>query len=409
MLVLLLPILFGFAGLAIDVGNIYLTHSRLQAAVDAGALAGSLKLPYDPDLTNGQVRQAVENMVSRNFQNATVSKVAEGSEVRSVCVTASAESQVMFMDALSAFLGNAPAISKNVEARACAGFNNLEIALVIDVTGSMSGTPMDRTKQAAAELVDLVLPDSGAPSTKVGIVSFRGKVHIGSNVDGLPNGCRNADGTLNTGLLDMYKSPVYRYPSWYPLRVTSDTCSDIPVTQALSSSKTELMSAISGMSADGVWSGTVISEGIKWGRHVLTPEAPYTEGSDEEDFRKIMILLTDGDTEDGNCGGSYAVGYTPNNYWTNAYYGMGETNCKCNDGGCLNQAMLTEAQAAKDAGIEIFTIRYGYSDYVDQNLMKAIASSKEGTNDHYYDAPSVEDIDDIFKEIGTQLGWRLLN
>ncbi len=41
--------------------------------------------------------------------------------------------------------------------------------------------------------------------------------------------------------------------------------------------------------------------------------------------------------------------------------------------------------------------------------MKQIASSKPGTDDHYFDAPSVYDIPTVFKEIGKQLGWRLLN
>jgi hypothetical protein len=141
---------------------------------------------------------------------------------------------------------------------------------------------------------------------------------------------------------------------------------------------------------------------------VLTPEAPFTDGSSAKDMRKVIILLTDGDTEDGNCGGNYSVYYRPNNYWTNAYYGMMDMDSHCEDGGVLNNAMLSEAALAKDAGIEIFAIRYGSSDAVDRNLMRAVASSKEGTDDHYFDAPSPYDIDDVFKLIGRQLGWRLL-
>jgi hypothetical protein len=125
-------------------------------------------------------------------------------------------------------------------------------------------------------------------------------------------------------------------------------------------------------------------------------------------MRKIIILLTDGDTEDGTCGGNYEVNYTPNNYWTNAYYGMGDMDSHCEDGGALNQAVLDEARIAKDAGIEIFAIRYGQSDRTDVELMKQAASSKAGTDDHYFDAPSAYDIDDVFKLIGKQLGWRLM-
>lgn len=398
----MIPVLAGVIGLALDGGRLYLAHSRLQVAVDAGALAGSMQLPYDPDVNLGYVQTAVEDMVAKNYSEAVVEEVAPGTEVRSVCVQGKTEVSTMLMKSLGIH-------SSVVRTSACAGFNNLEIVLVIDNTGSMRGTPITKTKEAAANLVNLVLPDTGAPSTKVGLVPFRGKVHVGTDVDGLASGCRNMDGTLDEGLLDEYKKPEYRYPSYSYLRVSSDTCTSIPQIQALSSNKSEILSAINSQTAEGNWSGTVISEGVKWGRHVLTPEQPYTQGEDKEDYRKIMILLTDGDTEDGSCYGSYAVSYTPNNYWTNAFYGSGLTNRHCEDGGALNQALLDEAEAAKAEGIEIFTIRYGNSDATDYELMRTIASSAPNTDDHFFDAPSVYDIDEIFKQIGKQLGWRLLN
>jgi hypothetical protein len=125
-------------------------------------------------------------------------------------------------------------------------------------------------------------------------------------------------------------------------------------------------------------------------------------------MRKILILLTDGDTEDGMCGGSHAVSYQPNNYWTNAYFGMLDMDAHCEDGGRLNEDLLAEAMLARNAGIEVFCIRYGDSDAEDVRLLKAAASSTPGTDDHYFNAPSPYDIGDVFKKIGRQLGWRLL-
>ena len=56
----LLPAILGVAGLAVDAGNLYLAHSRLQSAVDAGALAGSLELPYDPEVANGRYGKQID-------------------------------------------------------------------------------------------------------------------------------------------------------------------------------------------------------------------------------------------------------------------------------------------------------------------------------------------------------------
>ena len=44
---LLLPVLFGFAGLAVDIGHSYAVKSQLKNAADAGALSGARALvPY---------------------------------------------------------------------------------------------------------------------------------------------------------------------------------------------------------------------------------------------------------------------------------------------------------------------------------------------------------------------------
>ncbi|QGY38841.1 hypothetical protein GM415_01365 [Pseudodesulfovibrio cashew] len=400
---LLLPVLLGVAGLAIDMGNMYVTHTRLQTAVDAAALAGSLQLPYDPNLDKGLVSQAVTDMLAVNMPEAEVETVTPGTEVRSVVVKGKAEVKLVLMKILG--IGN-----QWVEASAAAGFNKLEVVFVVDNSGSMKGTPITLVKEASIELTDLLMPDGASADTKVGVVPFRGKVRIGAGVDGQDAGCRNADGSVNeTGLHEDFMDEYYALPYYYRDRIDMDTCSSIPETMPLSGDKADVIEAINRQTATGNSSGTVIPEGIKWGRHVLTPEAPYTEGGDKDDYRKVMIVLTDGDTEDGECGGTYRAYYRPNNYWTNAYFRMGDDLSHCEDGGVLNTQMLAEAQAAKDAGIEIFAIRFGASDNVDINLMKQIASSKAGTDDHYFDAPSVYDIPDVFKKIGRQLGWRLLN
>ncbi|MEW5773587.1 MAG: Tad domain-containing protein [Thermodesulfobacteriota bacterium] len=399
---LLLPALLGMAGLAVDAGNLYLAHSRLQAAVDAGALAGSLELPFDPEVSTGKVSAAAAAMVQDNYADAVLDSVSAGAEVRSVVVAAHADVPLILMPVLGLSSGR-------VEARAAAGFNNLEVVLVIDNTGSMKGAPIQQANLAAENLVNLLIPEGALAAIKVGLVPFRGMVRVGANADGLAPGCRNADGSLNNGLRPEYLAAKYRYPAGSTLRVDSDTCPAIPPILPLSDNRDAIVSAIESQNALGSGSGTAIGEGIKWARHVLSPEAPFREGSADDDMRKIIILLTDGDTEDGVCGGPFAISYTPNNYWTNAHYGMLDMGAHCNDGGGMNRAMLDQAAAAKAQGIEIFTIRYGVSDSTDIALMKAAASSKPGADDHYFNAPSPYDLDTIFRLIGRQLGWRLLD
>jgi hypothetical protein len=268
----------------------------------------------------------------------------------------------------------------------------------------MSGTPINKVKEAGNKLVDLMMPQGTAPSIKIGLVPFRGKVRVWDSADGLPDGCRNADGTVNNSNVNVPDS--------------SCTSTALPRIRELINVKTTIKNGISSMNAPGgtqYTCGTIIPEGIKWGAHVLTQDFPYTQGGPTTQMRKVMILLTDGDNEDGTCGGpngGSSVNPLTNpdsTYRRNAYFQMGVETCGCSNYGCLDQAMLNEARIAKeDFGIEIFVIRYGDSDSVDIQLMKTVASSTPGTDDHYFNAPSSSDIPKVFEKIGRQLGFRLL-
>jgi hypothetical protein len=74
---ILLIVLMGFAGLAIDGGRLYLAKSQLQKAVDAGALAGAdvllnklLEEPI-PETEYDGVIDAVSNIPEENYQNGS--------------------------------------------------------------------------------------------------------------------------------------------------------------------------------------------------------------------------------------------------------------------------------------------------------------------------------------------------
>lgn len=430
------------AGVAVDLSRVYVAHNKLQNAVDSSALAGSLLLPDDPDVSNGKVEKAVKANLALNDADANNVVVSSGGATRSVCVDAAAKVDMT----LAKVIGIE---DSTVTAEACAGYNDIELVLVLDATGSMAGAPINSAKDAATDLVNLIMPASSSTSTrsKIGLVPFQGKVRIDGNdpvtaehnPDGVGTGCRNADGSLNNGKLKTEYSKTttktnifYGYTISGVSTTTDKTCAGMSPIRALSSDKTTILSNITAISAGAVTSGTLISEGLKWGHHVLSPAAPYVEGSTDKKVRKIMIVLTDGDTEDGRCGGSFAsASKTINNYWTNAYFGLGlkpDTSTSpystlstatatlaqipdCKDGGKLNQFVLDEANSAKnDANypVEIFSVRFGDSDSTDVSLMKQIASSKTGTDDHYFDAPTSSGIQDMFKKIGQQLGQRLM-
>ena len=206
--------LMGAVGVAVDLGRIYVEQNRLQNAVDASALAGSLHLADDPDVDNGTVAQAATSNLLANDADATNIEITSGGATRSVCVTAEANVDMT----LAKIIG---VTDKTVSAEACAGSNFLEVVLVLDTTGSMgspttNGTPMHETIAAAWKLVGMIMPETGTEAVKVGIVPFQGLIRIGENTDGIATGCRNADGTTNKGTLrddakGYYATKYYKY------------------------------------------------------------------------------------------------------------------------------------------------------------------------------------------------------
>ncbi|HWU78735.1 MAG TPA: ubiquitin-activating E1 FCCH domain-containing protein, partial [Caulobacter sp.] len=61
---------------------------------------------------------------------------------------------------------------------------NLEVALVLDVTGSMAGSRITDLKTAAADLVDIVVKDAQTPFySKVALIPYSAGVNVGSYAD----------------------------------------------------------------------------------------------------------------------------------------------------------------------------------------------------------------------------------
>jgi Flp pilus assembly protein TadG len=115
---ILLPVIIGIAGLAIDVGSWYLTQAQLQNAADAAAIAGAQDLPNNPT----GAAAAAQTQVTDNVSGATVTSVTpyNGSSSQ-IQVTVSKRSTVSF----AAVLGiGAPTVTASAVATASQGTGN---------------------------------------------------------------------------------------------------------------------------------------------------------------------------------------------------------------------------------------------------------------------------------------------
>ena len=163
----------------IDVNRASMSKRTLQDALDAAAL---IVARSDAD-TNAEAQAigsvALAAQLSASGEGSLISSTFTLGGTGNSKVIASASVGVDPVVADLWLQGNMTVGAKSEVMRSSA---NLEVALVLDVTGSMKGTPLSDLKTAAKDLVDLVVQDVQTPYySKVSLVPYSMGVNMGSN------------------------------------------------------------------------------------------------------------------------------------------------------------------------------------------------------------------------------------
>ena len=409
--------LFGAAGAAMDYSGRIQAEARLQAAIDAGALAGAASEDSQEAAIKKTVRQYVmDNGAARYLKNAASVDVKITSDgVIRVSATAEYPTTILNVMGIKSLPMSALAETKRSESGA-------EIAMVLDVTGSMSGAKIDALKRSAKDFVaETTKPNARKPdSVRLSIVPYNKYVNVGmanrnaswmdvpadySTTENIcqdwtthtnPHNCRNenysytSDGvTVNgtrevcdydTNTVNECRMVTQSY-EWrgcagsrdYPWNVRDGRPSlDIPgllnvscpnEITPLTSDTTQLDSDIDNLSA---WGATYIPAGLIWGWRTLSAQVPYTEGLSTADAQakgvtKHLVLMTDGENVTSkSAGAADHDGWDP-------------------DAGDATTAELCEN--IKNAGIVVHAIAFEVTDASTKSMLQACA-----TGGNYYDA-----------------------
>lgn len=164
------------AGLSIDYARGYLVKKEIARALDAAVLAaGSLPVT---DVTAMQT--LAKQYFDANISDSTRANydpqinVAVGNSDITVTSTANVPTILMQLAGYDKMTVN----EKSVAGRTLV---NIEVALVLDNTGSMSGSKMTDLKSAAKTLVDTLYATEGSSEyVEVALVPFTGGVNIGT-------------------------------------------------------------------------------------------------------------------------------------------------------------------------------------------------------------------------------------
>jgi Flp pilus assembly protein TadG len=176
----LIPLL-GFVGAAIDYGSATQARTSLQNALDAASLAVN-KAGLDPSISDGQLQQIAQDTIAANYKLATNYTLTTFDVDRAAGrVQLAATSQVPTN--LIGIMGF-DTIDFNSVAESVIGSQSLEIVMVLDNSGSMSGSKISDLRTAAKNLTNTMFASqagSNILSVKMGIVPFAGLVNVGAN------------------------------------------------------------------------------------------------------------------------------------------------------------------------------------------------------------------------------------
>jgi Flp pilus assembly protein TadG len=447
----------GAVGLAIDSSLGYLLKARLSKSLDAAGLAAGRKaLDDDAEAIalayfNANFGEDLGDIHLESFDFEL------DDEQRHVTLSAEATTPTYFMRVFGHEQMTVSA--RTVIERQTTG---MELALVLDNTGSMFGTNFNAMQAAAYDLIEVIYgEETEIDNVWVSLVPYTATVNIGPSRTGWLNatdrvftnpasfrpdltgggwkGCvmaqpmpYDADDTP----ISAQKLTSFFYPAtssttdnnWPPIKpnqVYNDASGNPsvnlsrgpnlgcgPAITPLTSSRATIDAAIGNMAAWGR-GGTTGNLGLTWGWRTISPrwrglwgdaDLPLDYGTDFMD--KVVVILTDGKNQfhDNDSSGP------PSDFTAygrvNAPGPVGLAASTVAAGRTiLDTRMAGTCSAMKAEHIRIYTITFGGTpDATAQTLFRNCASSPS----MYYHAPDPDDIADVFRAIGGQLANLLI-
>ncbi|MGE0754212.1 MAG: pilus assembly protein TadG-related protein [Alphaproteobacteria bacterium] len=423
------------AGMAIDMSRAQIAQSRLSNALDAAGLAaGSVA-------SSGDINAVAQKYFDANFPSGFM-----GTNLSTLTVVPDATNEVIVLDidgtvdtVFMHMLGiDDVDIAAHTEiTRASRG---MELVMVLDNTGSMSGSKLTALKDAAETLVNILYGSkSEIDNLWIGLVPFAQAVNIGTAHNSWTSGTFNWGTTSWMGCVDAREAsgrditddppsvalfPKYywachsSYNGWYGTNSSRTNCStgsgwryksglgvnvgpnkycSQPVTQ-MTKSKATILAGIDDMEANG---NTHIVLGAAWGWRMLSPRWRGLWGGEMDDdelpldyntplMDKVLIVMTDGENVISNSvRGAYG-------YLSQGTLGTTSQNGAENE---LDERLTDVCDAVKDEGIIVYTIAFGNPGSGIQNLLRDCASKPE----YFFNSSSNSELQSAFEQIGDAL------
>ena len=385
----LLPVM-GLMGAAVDYSRATSARSQLQSAVDAAALQLTREAPKLTDAqltTRGQ--DIIKSLVKAHAKQFTTDTIVVTRGEKTLKINAKAHVDTAIMKVMGY-----DKLDIGTSSEAAWGNKTIELALVLDNTGSMaSSNKMTELKKASLSLLSTL--NQAAPDNdtiKVSVVPFDSHVRVN------PNTYRNA-GWVSYGLngvtssswrgniadraqpYDVGATPAdkLKTASLYPADSRTDqNLAEIRPLTSIVSGYSDLKSTINAMKPMGCTNVTI---GTSWGLATLTDSGPFglAKPAGTKNLEKIMIVLTDGENTQ--------------NRWVDDCNGYGNPKL-------IDDRTKLACQNAKSAGVRLYTVRVIEGN---KTLLRDCASKDANGQPMYYEVKSASELGSVFQAIANEI------
>ncbi len=383
------------SGLAVDAGRYLVARSKLAQAADAAALAAGTE--SDPQAIERTVGRILDANFSEGFLGVQIDsvEVQQDPDTGRITLVTRAEMPTLVMGL--AHIDTLSIETRTVVVRESAP---LEVAMVLDVTGSMGCCgKIQALKSSANDLVDILFgTEEVSEDLRIGVVPFNARVNIGNDrrswltsaerskspwkgcVESRSTATRLTDAPPSVELFlrseslagnSTGKKGKKGKKKKKKKKVKLPPCP--PRLLPLTDTRAEAKAMINQLGASGT---TRIDMGIRWGWRVLSRRWEGLWGEPErqpfEDVVTALIVMTDGQ----NVASSY----------DEVSASQADANVR------------TLCDRVKQEGILIYTITFKAPQKADA-LMQSCATSPG----HYFRSPTAADLRDAFHTIAGEL------
>jgi Flp pilus assembly protein TadG len=373
---LMVFILLASSGIAMDTSRINRLTMRINGALDAAALATARQLRLSGN-SDAELVALAEAYFNTNMRDQI--KLEGRVENFSVQIDRERNGIIISADAvLPTVLGRVFNINEfrtSLQARSIYSARDIELGMMLDVSGSMSGSKIQDLRDAAKDLAAIVLDTSRGPTkNKIGIAPYSTAVNAGIYAYVATGGASNDCVTERRGSEAFTDAD----PTMYPLRKRTSSCTNslvFPLTNDLST----LESHIDTLSAGGRTAGHL---GIAWAWYLVSPNwtsvwpsASAPRSYQDPEVLKAVIIMTDGEFN---------------------------TEYESTNGSSTEQSRQLCANI-KSSGVTVFSVGFEAPSSA-LNVLQECASK----SNYFFNARNATELRDSFKRIANELtGLRL--